>query len=43
MLDRLPEGINRETYFDLVNVDDHMHDIKSNLTVPWLVKLLNLK
>lgn len=43
MLDRLPEGINRETYFDLVNVDDPMHDIKSNLTVPWLVKLLNLK
>ena len=43
MLDRLPEGIDRKTYFNLVNVDDPMHDIKSNLTIPWLVKLLGLK
>lgn len=43
MLDRLPEGINRKTYFNLVNVDDPMHDIKSNLTIPWLVEVLGLK
>lgn len=43
MIEHLPEGINRKTFFNLVNVDDPMHDIKSNLTIPWLVKLLNLK
>lgn len=43
MVEHLPEGINRTTYFDLVNVDDPMHDIKSNLTIPWLTKLLDLK
>lgn len=43
MLDRLPEGIDRKTYFNLVNVDDPMHDIKTNLTIPWLVKVLGLK
>lgn len=43
MIEHLPEGINRKTYFNLVNVDDSMHDIKYNLTIPWLVKLLDLK
>lgn len=42
-VDKLPEGINRKTYFDLVNVDDPQHDIKSHLTVPWLVSLLRLQ
>lgn len=41
--DKLPEGINRRTYFNMVNVDDPQHDIKSNLTIPWLVKILNLQ
>lgn len=43
MLDRLPEGVDRKTYFNLVNVDDPMHDIKTNLTIPWLEKVLGLK
>lgn len=36
--DTLPEGINRRTYFGLVNVDDPMHDIKAHFMVPWVKK-----
>ena len=39
-IDSLPEGINRKTYFDLVNVDDPMHDIKAALMIPWIQKYL---
>ncbi len=42
-VDKLPEGIDRKTFFKMVNVDDPQHDIKANLTIPWLIRILDLQ
>lgn len=38
--ERLPEGLNRALYFDLINVDPPMHDIKVDKILPWLDAVL---
>ncbi len=37
----LPEGVNREAYFDLTNVDAPNHCFKENLIIPWVKKILS--
>lgn len=39
-LTRLPEGVNRDQYYDLVNVDRSIHYFKNETVIPWLKKLL---
>lgn len=39
-LDSLPEGMNRDQYYDLVNVDRTSHYFKAITVIPWLEKLL---
>lgn len=39
-LDTLPEGMNRDQYYDLVNVDRTSHYFKAITVIPWLEKLL---
>ena len=39
-LNTLPEGINRDQYYDLVNVDRTSHYFKAVTIIPWLKKLL---
>lgn len=36
----LPEGLNRALYFELTNVDPPRHDIKVNVILPWLDKVV---
>lgn len=37
----LPEGLNAQEYFEMVNVDTRGHYFKRDLILPWLRKLLN--
>lgn len=39
-LETLPEGINRDQYYDLVNVDRTSHYFKAITVIPWLKTLL---
>ncbi|MEG1562621.1 MAG: alpha/beta hydrolase family protein [Bacteroides sp.] len=39
-LNALPEGINRDQYYNLVNVDRTSHYFKNDLVIPWLKKSL---
>ena len=39
-LEHVPEGIDRDTYFKLVNVDPANHYFKSEWVLPWLDRLL---
>lgn len=39
-IEKLPEGINRDQYYDLVNVDRTSHYFKSALVIPWLKNML---
>lgn len=39
-LNTLPEGINRDQYYDLVNVDRTSHYFKAVTILPWMKKLL---
>lgn len=39
-LDKLPKGINRDQYYDLVNVDRTSHYFKSVTILPWLKNTL---
>ena len=41
--DTLPEGLKRDEYFKLVNVDPPSHYFKDSLVMPWLEKLLRRK
>ena len=41
-LETLPEGINRDQYYDLVNVDRTSHYFKAITVIPWLKTLLQL-
>ena len=34
----LMEGLNRNTYFDLSNVDAPRHSFKEHLIIPWVKK-----
>lgn len=36
----LPEGLNRDVYFDLTNVDAPMHCFKAHLILPWVKRIL---
>lgn len=36
----LPEGVDRDTYFRLVNVDPSQHYFKADYVIPWIKKLL---
>ena len=36
----LPHGLNRDTFFNLVNVDPKNHFFKKDLVLPWLRRLL---
>lgn len=38
-LDSLPEGLDRDTYFNLVNVDPANHYFKNEWVFPWLEKI----
>lgn len=38
--ERLPEGLNRDLYFELTNVDPPRHDVKVKYILPWLDKVL---
>ena len=40
---KLPEGLGRNEYYDLVNVDGTNHYFKSELVLPWLDKHLMKK
>lgn len=39
-IDKLPEGLSRDEYFNMVNVDAPDHYFKSELVIPWLKKHL---
>lgn len=39
-LDQVPEGIDRDTYFNLVNVDPQNHYFKEEWVLPWVDKVL---
>ncbi len=39
-LETLPEGLNRQEFFNLVNCDSPSHYFKDHLVVPWIHKLL---
>ena len=39
-LEKLPEGLNSKTYFELTNVDPPAHDMKMHHILPWLDKIL---
>lgn len=39
-LDKMPEGINRATFFRLANVDPPSHYFKAEHILPWLKKIL---
>lgn len=39
-IDKLPEGLSRDEFFDMVNVDAPGHYFKSELVIPWLKKHL---
>lgn len=39
-LAKLPEGLNRDQYYDLVNVDRSIHYFKNETVIPWLKKFL---
>ena len=38
-MERLPEGIDRTTYFELVNCDTRSHYFKDELVLPWLDRI----
>lgn len=38
--DQLPHGLNRDTFFNMVNVDPRNHFFKKDLVIPWLRHLL---
>lgn len=39
-IEEVPEGIDRDTYFDLVNVDPKNHYFKEEWVLPWIDKVL---
>lgn len=39
-LERVPEGVDRDTYFNLANVDPKNHYFKEEWVLPWLDELL---
>jgi len=39
-IDKLPEGLSRDEYFNMVNVDAPDHYFKSELVISWLKKHL---
>lgn len=39
-LAKLPERLNRDPYYDLVNVHRPIHYFKNKTVIPWLKKLL---
>lgn len=39
--ERLPHGLDRNTFFDMVNVDPRNHNFKHRLIIPWLKKILS--
>ena len=40
-LERLPEGIDRSTFFRLANVDPPMHYFKKEWVFPWLDEVIS--
>lgn len=40
-LQEMPEGIDRDTFFKLANVDPANHYFKSEVIIPWLISLLS--
>ena len=38
--EHLPHGLNRDTYFNMVNVDPRNHYFKRHLIIPWLKEIL---
>lgn len=42
-LERLPEGIDRDTFFRLANVDPPMHYFKKEWVLPWLKEILSIE
>lgn len=39
-IEKVPEGIDRDTYFNLVNVDPENHYFKEEWVLPWIDKIL---
>ena len=39
-IEQVPEGIDRDTYFNLVNVDPENHYFKEEWVLPWIDKIL---
>ena len=39
-IEQVPEGIDRDTYFNLVNVDPKNHYFKEEWVLPWIYKVL---
>ena len=39
-IDRVPEGIDLDTFFQVVNVDPKNHYFKAELVLPWIDKVL---
>lgn len=42
-LESMPEGIDRDTFFRLANVDPPSHYFKKELVIPWLKRLLTME
>ena len=40
-MEELPHNIDRETYFNLVNVDPRNHYFKAEFILPWLKRIMN--
>lgn len=39
-IEHMPEGIDRDTFFELANVDPSNHYFKKEWVLPWIDKIL---